>query len=84
MEDVLTILIIGGTVTAAMYFAYLSSKAKYGARAAASSPAGDGPSREEFEVMQQQVAELAERVDFTERLLAQQREAPRLDPPRGS
>jgi hypothetical protein len=34
------------------------------------------------EDLRREVAELAERVDFTERLLAKQREAARLEPPR--
>lgn len=38
----------------------------------------------EFEQVRQQVGELAERVDFTERLLAKQRDGERLAPPRGS
>ena len=39
---------------------------------------------EELDHVRQQVGELAERVDFTERLLAQQRDGERLAPPRGS
>jgi hypothetical protein len=35
-----------------------------------------------IEDLRREVAELAERVDFTERLLAKQREAERLGPPR--
>jgi hypothetical protein len=38
---------------------------------------------EELQAMRQDMAELAERVDFTERLLAKQREAARLVPPEG-
>jgi hypothetical protein len=37
---------------------------------------------EELEQVRQQVGELAERVDFTERLLAKQRDGERLAPPR--
>lgn len=37
----------------------------------------------ELEAMRREVAELAERVDFTERLLAEQREGKRLAPPPG-
>lgn len=37
----------------------------------------------ELEQVRQQVGELAERVDFTERLLAKQRPGERLAPPRG-
>jgi hypothetical protein len=42
---------------------------------------------EQFDGLRQQFNELAERVDFAERMLAQQREPPRLppgQPPRGS
>ncbi len=35
---------------------------------------------EELQQVRQEVAELAERLDFAERLLAQQREAPRVGP----
>jgi hypothetical protein len=37
---------------------------------------------EELDAVRREVAELAERVDFTERLLAKQRQAERLAPPR--
>jgi hypothetical protein len=37
--------------------------------------------RGEFEQLRGEVSELAERVDFTERMLAKQREAERLPPP---
>jgi len=47
---------------------------------------GEGGDREELvealEALRREVAELAERVDFTERLLAKQRDAERLAPPR--
>jgi len=47
---------------------------------------GDGEGQEELlesvEQLRREVAELAERVDFTERLLGQQRGAERLGPPR--
>lgn len=38
---------------------------------------------QELAAMRQEMAELAERVDFAERLLAKQREAARLGPPDG-
>ena len=37
----------------------------------------------ELEQVRQEVAELAERLDFAERMLAKQREAERLGPPKG-
>ena len=46
---------------------------------------GSGDNTEVLETLEQlrhEVAELAERVDFTERLLAKQREGERLAPPR--
>jgi len=39
---------------------------------------------QELQQMRREVAELGERVDFTERLLAKQREGERLAPPRSS
>lgn len=39
-------------------------------------------SRDELEQLRRRVGELEERVDFAERVLAKQREAPRLGPPR--
>ena len=39
---------------------------------------------EQFDALRQQFNDLAERVDFAERMLAQQREAPRPQLPRGS
>ncbi len=39
---------------------------------------------EQFDALRQQFNDLAERVDFAERMLAQQREAPRPSLPRGS
>jgi hypothetical protein len=38
--------------------------------------------REELRQVRQEMAELAERTDFTERMLAQRAEGQRLDPPR--
>ena len=81
MEGVLKVLIIGGTVALAMFFAYLSQRSKERAEIAKHG-GGDGPTREDLEALQQQVGELAERVDVAERMLAQQREAQRLGEPR--
>ena len=81
MGGPIMILIIGATVSISMYFAYLSQKSKDQAEIL-KSRGGDGPSREEFEALNDQMAELAERVDFAERMLAQQREAQRLAEPR--
>ena len=43
-----------------------------------------GALEQELEAVRREVAELAERVDFAERLLAKHRESERLAPPRGS
>ena len=81
MNGPIMILIIGATVSISMYFAYLSQKSKDQAEIL-KRRGGDGPSREEFEALNDQMAELAERVDFAERMLAQQREAARINQPR--
>ena len=81
MGGPIMILIIGATVSISMYFAYLSQKSKDRTELL-KHQGGDGPSREEFEALNQQMAELAERVDFAERMLAQQRDSTRLSQPR--
>lgn len=82
MESMLKLLILGGTVVLCMYFAYLGQRSKERAEVAKSGGGGgDGPSRDDFEALQQQVGELAERVDFAERMLAQQRERARINAP---
>ena len=81
MNGAFVVLIIGATVSISMYFAYLSQRSKERADIAMSGRGGvdgDGPSREEFEALNQQMAELAERVDFAERMLAQRRDPQRL------
>ena len=82
MEGVLKVLIIGATVALAMCFAYLSQRSKERAEIARNGGGSDGPSREDFEALHHQVGELAERVDFAERMLAQQRDAARINQPR--
>lgn len=76
------IFIIGVTVTVSMYFAYLSQKSKDRVEMMKNQGNSDGPTQEEFDALNQQVAELAERLDFTERLLAQKREPSRIEQPR--
>ncbi len=51
-------------------------------RAGVGGGAGPGTTTAEWDELRQRVAELEERLDFAERLLAQQREAARLAPPR--
>ena len=81
MESILKILILGGTVSLSMYFAYLSAKVKADRNRPRLDDA-DVPGREEFEALRAHVDELAERVDFAERMLAQRRDAERLEQPR--
>lgn len=78
MEGVLKILIIGATISLSMFFAYLSTRAKAAAQARREGVDHDSPDREEFEALRGQVSELAERLDFAERLLAQQRDPARI------
>jgi len=91
MEDVLALMIpivaVGG------FFAWMlalspvgkayAERLRGGARKGASRE-GEGNEEliESVEQLRREVAELAERVDFTERLLGQQRGAVRLGPPR--
>ncbi|HEX4574039.1 MAG TPA: hypothetical protein VH158_02840 [Gemmatimonadales bacterium] len=77
------ILAVGGFF--AWMIALAASKA-YTAKLKAQGPPGAGVGQEELvaavEALRHEVAELAERVDFTERLLAKTREGERLAPPR--
>lgn len=45
-------------------------------------PSNDNELRETVDAMQNRLGELEERLDFTERLLAEQRDAGRLEPPK--
>ncbi len=81
MEGVWKILIVGATISLSMFFAYLSTRAKATAQARSEGSDHDSPGREEFEALHGQVAELAERLDFAERLLAQQRDPARVNRP---
>ena len=56
----------------------ISSKARQTARGSAASDTDVDELRQSLEATQQRVAELEERVDFAERLLAKQRESERL------
>ena len=89
MEDVLALMIpivaVGG------FFAWMLALSPVGKAYAErlrghKSPAGEGEGQEQLlesvEQLRREVAELAERVDFTERLLGQQRGGERLGPPR--
>ena len=93
MEDILAlILIFGGGACIAMAFSPIGRAVADRIRGkSASAGGGDGRSElaehkealdQELEAVRREVAELAERVDFAERLLAKQREGERLAPPR--
>ncbi len=77
------ILAVGGFF--AWMIALALSKA-YMAKLKAQLPAGSAAAQEDVlaavEDLRRELAELAERVDFTERLLAKQRDADKLPPPR--
>ncbi len=93
MEDILTvILIFGGGACIAMAFSPIGRAVADRIRGKSAS-AGGGDVRtelaehkealdQELEGVRREVAELAERMDFAERLLAKQRDADRLAPPR--
>jgi hypothetical protein len=84
MEGVLALLIpIVGTVG---FFGWLIARSPVG-RAYADRLRGTAVTADRadleasIEALRAEVAELAERIDFTERLVAKEREAPRLAPP---
>ena len=93
MEDILAlILIFGGGACIAMAFSPIGRAVADRIRGKSAS-AGGGDVRTEFaehkaaldqelEAMRRELAELAERMDFAERLLARQREGERLVPPK--
>ena len=58
-----------------------AEKVRGGAKAAGAAIEGREEILEALDQLRHEVAELAERVDFTERLLAKQREGDRLAPP---
>jgi hypothetical protein len=90
MEDILAIVFLfGGGTLAAIAFSPIGRAFadRIRGRIAGADPAGEVAELRdtlttELQELRQEVGELAERVDFTERLLAKQREAERLAPPR--
>lgn len=91
MEDILAIVFLfGGGVVVALGFSPVGRavadriRGRHGSADAEDLRAELAELREahgeELQQVRQEVAELAERLDFTERMLAQQREAPRVGP----
>ena len=78
----LVLLIIGGTICCVTYFATRHPK-DGNAGGATEELLGEVTGlRAELDGVRQELSELAERLDFAERLLAKQREAERLAPPK--
>lgn len=79
MEDILAlILIFGGGATVALSFSPVGRAWADRIRGRSAEPVQDPAVYEELERLRHEVSELQERVDFTERLLAQTREAGQL------
>ena len=94
MEDILAIIFIfGGMSVIALSFSPIGRALADRIRGKSAGTSGDELRAEvaehkqavadELEAVRREVGELAERVDFTERLLAKNREGERLAPPRG-
>ena len=79
MEDILAIvLIFGGGTLIAVSFSPIGRAIAERIRGRAGDPVPDPVLYEELERMRAELSEMGERVDFTERLLARQREVERL------
>jgi len=79
----LVLLIIGGTICCVTYFATRHPKDGSGGREAAALQQEVDGLHAELDGVRQELSELAERLDFAERMLAKQREGERLSPPKG-
>jgi hypothetical protein len=79
----LVLLIIGGTICCVTYFATRHPKDAGGSGEAAALQQEVEGLHEQLHGVRQELSELAERLDFAERLLAKQREGERLGPPKG-
>ena len=79
----LVLLIIGGTICCVTYFATRHPKDGSGGRDTALLQQEVEGLQEELHGVRQELSELAERLDFAERMLAKQREGERLSPPKG-
>ncbi len=78
----LVLLIIGGTICCVAYFANRHPKEGASSEATAELQHEVTGLREQLDGVRQELSELAERVDFAERMLAKQREGERLAPPK--
>ncbi len=79
MEDIIAlVLIFGGAAAVALSFSPVGRALADRIRGQAAAPMRDPALVEELDQLRQEVGELHERVDFTERLLAQKREAGQL------
>ena len=79
MDDILAIvLIFGGGTLIAVSFSPIGRAIAERIRGGAGEPMPDPVLYEELERMRAELSEMGERVDFTERLLARQREVERL------
>ena len=78
----LVLLIIGGTICCVAYFANRHPKEGGSSDASAELQHEVTGLREELDGVRQEMSEPAERLDFAERMLAKQREAERLVPPK--
>jgi hypothetical protein len=79
----LVLLIIGGTICCVTYFASRKPKDGGGGRETAALQQEVEGLHAQLDGVRQELSELAERLDFAERMLAKQREGERLGPPKG-
>jgi hypothetical protein len=80
MEDILAIILIfGGGTAIGLAFSPVGRALAERIRGGSDSPGTDPAVFEELERMRHEMAELQERVDFTERLLAQKREVGQIE-----
>ncbi len=83
MEDIIAmVLLFGGGALVAISFSPVGRAFADRIRGRSAAAVPDTAVYEELDQVRQELAELQERVDFTERLLAKQREAGQLESPR--
>jgi hypothetical protein len=79
----IVLLIIGGTICCVTYFATRHPREGKVSAATAELQQEVAGLQEQLDGVRQELSELAERLDFAERMLAKQREGERLAPPQG-